>query len=353
MVFRPRFTSLSLSLAFALGAATASAADADPGMVARFDAEVARLASADDGPTLASTRTKRSGADFSVRRRLNIDVSFPGDIRGAMYGGLLHGESAVFTRAGDFLDATVMRDGDTEVISFDASAEQKAAIKHAPVKETPESTRTRRSVAPGHFEDPAAYSLQFNFLKHDDLADHNARDLHARFAAWWLADMAVNVLPAEKIRASYMAQMPWVTSIAYGGIDSLTLLERTLNVMAPRYSLAVNQSYKIKYVLLTAGRPMPGTSGVAFEGGNEAIASVAGRSRIVAHEIGHMLGATHGAGETRGWWGCETNMLAVSSPTRNDCLEYSAANQRAIRSYMRHGPDTFAPRRMMDAPTSD
>jgi len=353
MTFRPRFISLSLSLALALDAAAASATDADPGMVARFDAEVARLASADDGPTRASDRTKRSGADFSVKRRLNIDVSFPDDIRGSMYDGLLHGESAVFTRAGDFLDATVMRDGDTEVISFDASAEQLAAVEHAPVKEAPESARIRRSVAPGHFEDPAAYTLQFTFLKHDDLADRNARDLHARFAAWWLADMAVNVLPAEKISASYMAQMPWVTSMAYGGMDSLSLLERTLQVMAPRYALAVDRSYKIKYVLLTAGRPMPGTAGVAYEGGNEAIASVTGRSRIVAHEIGHMLGATHGAGETRGWWGCETNMLAISSHARNDCLEYSAANRRAIRSYMRHGPDTYAPRLMVDAPSVD
>lgn len=364
MTFRPRFTSLFLSLSLALGpiAAAASAVDAGPSLVARFDAEVARLASVEGEPAepsvehaaaRTSPRMKRSGADFSVQRRLNIDVSFPGDIRGSMYGGLFHGEAAVFTRAGNSLDATVLRNGDTEVMSFAASADELARAERAPRDGTQASTRPRRSVGPGHFEDPAAYNLHFHFLKHDDLITHDARQLHARFVAWWLADMAINVLQTETMHASYLDQMPWVTSMSYGGVDSLRQLELTLKTMDARYGLGVDQSYKHKYVLLIAGRPMPGTAGVAYEGGNEAIASVGGRSRIVAHEIGHMLGATHVAGETRGWWGCETNMLSITSAVRNDCLEYSAANRRAIRSYMRHGPDTYAPRRMMDAPSTD
>lgn len=348
MVLQPRFTCLSFALA--LGPAAAIAA---PGMVARFDAAVAQLVSAEEGPIDASGRTKRSAADFSVQRRLNVDVSFPGDIRGSMYSGVFHGEAAVFTRAGDSLDATVMRNGDTEVTSFDATSEDLASVNQAPVSEAPEGSRARRSLAPGHFEDPAAYTLHFHFLKHDDLLDRDARELHARFVAWWLADMAVNVLSVESMQVSYWEKTPWLTSMAYGGVDSLKQFEQTLKVMDPRYGLGVDQSYKHKYVLLTAGRPMPGTTGVAYEGGNEAIASIAGRSRIVAHEIGHMLGATHAAGETRGWWGCETNMLSISSRARADCLEYSSANRRAIRSYMRHGPDTYAPRRMMDAPSPE
>jgi hypothetical protein len=346
MVATSRLAALLLVLPFHPATATAATS-----MVERFDAAVARLppedAPADDGPA----RARRSAADVVIERRLNIEVDFPGDVHGAMYGGFLHGEAAVFTRSGHHLDATVMRDGDTRVMSFDEPGDGGAQADPVSAGTGAEAMRVRRSVRPGHFEDPAAYSLHFYFFKHDDLADSNVRVLHARYVAWWMADMATHVLPVNRFRASYAERVRWLTSMPYGDAHSLDVFERTLKAMDHTYGFDMDRTYKRKFVLLTAGRPMPGTSGVAFEGGNEAIASIAGRTRIVAHEIGHMLGATHLNAETRGWWGCETNMLSISSTVRSDCLEYSAANQRAMRSYMRHGPDTLAPRKMVDAPT--
>lgn len=319
-------------------------------MVERFDAAVAALSTEAAQPDAGPVRTKRSGADFSVERRLNIRLDFPGDVQGAMYGGLLHGEAAVFTRVGDYLDATVLRDGETEVTSFDGAG---SGPFPAALAKDPGLGRARRSVPPGHFEDPAAYNLYFHFMVHDDLSSHTTRDLHARYVAWWLADMSARVLPVEPLRASYAESVPWLTSMAYGGTDSLDAFERTLKALDDHYEFEMDRTYKHKFVLLTASSPMPGIAGVAFQGGNEAIASIAGRSRIVAHEIGHMLGATHANAETRGWWGCESNMVATAAVGRKDCQEYSAANERAMRSYMRHGPDTHAPRRMADGPVAD
>jgi len=205
MLLTQRSTALLLALACQSAAALAQTnpALADTRLVERFDQMVARMPPTEGLPPPERLRTERSAGDVVVKRRLNVKVNFPGNVRGAMYGGYLDGEAAVFTRSGRSLDVTVIRDGD---------------------------------------------------------------------------------------------------------------------------------------------------AGVAFEGGNEAIASISGRMRIIAHEIGHMLGATHLAAESRGWWGCETNMFAVASKQRRDCLEYTAANQRAIRSYMRHGPDMSVPRRMADAP---
>lgn len=345
MVRAPRLTALLLAL-LPLPIAATNASD----MVERFDAAVVGMSPEEGTAVAGQPRLRRSGADLGVERLLNIDVEFPGKIKGKMYRGFLHGEAAVFTRSAGHLDVTVMRNGDTEVVSFNAPESPGLPTESISADADQPSSRSRRSVNPGHFEDPAAYNLRFYFVKHDDLIDHAATSLHARYVAWWLADMAGNVLPAEPLRANYLEHLPWITSIAYGDSRSLDIFERTLKALDDFYGFDMERTYKNKYVLLTARPPMPGTTGVAFEGGNEAIASIVGRSRIVAHEVGHMLGATHRQAETRGWWGCETNMLAISSGRRDDCLEYTAANQRAMRSYMRHGPDSLAPRRMADAP---
>jgi len=349
MILPNRVTATTLLVVAALQPMAASAGSS---MLERFDEEVGRL-DMEARPPGGPGRQTRSAADFRIDRRLDVRLDFPGDVPGRMYSGAVHGEEAVFTRAGDFLDATVMRDGEAEIMSFDASTAERGPVSAVSATTHAAYRRSARSIGPGHAEDPGAYTLQVHFLKHDDLYDRSARELHARYVAWWLADMARRVLPVEPLRVSYIERAPMLTSVPYGDAGSLDTFEATLKALRYVYGTHVDQTYKHKYVLLTARPPMPGTTGVAFEGGNEAIASVSGRTRIVAHEIGHMLGATHADAETRGWWGCETNMLSHFVRWRSDCLQYSAANERAMRSYMRHGPDAVAPRKMVDGPDTD
>jgi hypothetical protein len=347
MVSSPRVAASLLLLAFHPLVALASA-----GMVERFDVAVANLPAAGTSRPEEQVRPRRSSADVVVERRLNIEVDFPYGMHGAMFGGLLRGEPAVFTRSGGRLDATVMRNGGIEVMSFEPAQGARGADFSASATGV-RSRRVRRSVPAGHFEDPAAYSLQFDIVKHDDLVHRNAWDLHARYVAWWAANLSIRVLPVEPMHINYVEQVPGLTNMPYGRADSLEAFERALKHMGKGYGFDVESTYKKKFVLLTAGLPMPGTTGVAFQGGNEAIASVGGRDRILAHEIGHMLGATHENAQALGWLGCETNMLAHTSRLRSDCFRYSSANERAIRSYMRHGPDTHAPRHLADAPANE
>jgi hypothetical protein len=329
------------------------AASTPSGMIERFDAAVARLQTTGMSPPEEALRTRRSAADFVLDRALKIELMFPGDVTGTMFSGQLHGEPAVFTRSGNYLDATSLRAGEIAVTSFDAPVDD-ASLPRAEASSTRGGdARHRRSVPPGHKENPTAYRLHLHVVKHDDLINKSVRELHSRYVAWWLADLSARVLPVEPVRVSYLERVPWLTSMAYGDTDSLHAFERTLKALDSHYEFGMERTFKKKFLLLTAQRPMPGTTGVAFEGGNEAIASIAGRTRIVAHEIGHMLGATHAHAERRGWWGCETNMAARGSSFSSDCLEYSAANQRAMRSYMRHGPDTTGPKRMADAPAAE
>jgi len=320
---------------------------ADDDLIARFDTLVAGPLPGSLALGEAGNRPKRAVPDMVIDGRLNADVEFPRGATGAMYIGQFDGSPAIFTRSGTYLDASVMTAGDIRVRSFDGVARDVAGP--APAEWSPARTQRRaRSVPPGHREDPAAYNLRFTFFKHDDLADTSLREIHSRYVAWWVGDLSARVLPTYPMRVSYADRVPWLTDMMYGQDSSLHDLDRVLKTINDFYGLAFEKTFKRKYILLTAERPMAGTTGVAFQGGNEAIASVLGRSRIVAHELGHMLGATHDAAEAQGWFGCETNMVAKASAVRDDCMRYSKANERAIRSYMRHGPHPEKLREMAD-----
>ncbi|PTR22448.1 hypothetical protein C8J98_11624 [Luteibacter sp. OK325] len=104
----------------------------------------------------------------------------------------------------------------------------------------------------------------------------------------------------------------------------------------------IPRTYKHKFVLIVNGLPEPARYGRSWQKGADGIASISGRYPELAHQLGHLLGATHRNAEVRfgGWW-CETNMFAPSLLLRSNCYGYSTANMRSIDNYIRTG-DGFA-----------
>lgn len=304
-----------------------------------------------------SRRDVRVADGIVVERRLAVDLRMPDDAAAAMYAGTLDGEHAVFTRAARRLDVSIPEREGVRLVGF-AAGRSSATRRMFPADagRTGEPKSLDPSVPalkPGHLEDPLAYHPTFHIFIHDDLRHEDVHALHARFVAWWLHDL-LDVLPAEPVvSVYYYMHVPWVSDIDYERDDVLDGFSRALRMHAhSNPALPYGLTYKHKFLLLTAGPAVNGSSGLAFEGQSEATASITGRNTVVAHEFGHTLGATHDKAEIfwmgptfiHGWlWGsCDTNMHPMA-PSDLSCLLYSEENQRAIRSYLRHGP--FADRR--------
>ncbi len=291
------------------------------------------------------------GAGISVERRLPVDLRLSPQVAGAMYAGQLNGERAVFTRGGDGLHVSLPSEGGVTVVSFRVGHDE--ARRHTypagdGYADEPVIPFTGElSITPHHVEDPLAHRPTFHVFVHDDLREQSIADLHARFAAWWLADL-VTVLPGEpKIDVRYYTRVPWITDMDYEHPDVLDRFAIALRQLSLHIDLPYGKSYKHKFLLLTARPAVSKASGLALEGQSEAVATVQGRVSVLAHEFGHTLGATHesaasgrfrtGPWSLMNWYRCDSNMHPLA-PSTFSCLRYTPDNERAIRSYMRHGP---------------
>jgi hypothetical protein len=176
-------------------------------------------------------------------------------------------------------------------------------------------------------------TLIFWIFLHDDTQDVTQQSIHENYVSWWIADMQ-RILPAQRVRVIYSRRIDGVTDIAYGHTDSLKDWTIAADAYARHEKLpTLPGRFEYKFMLLTRDEVAPGVSGLAWLGGNHAMASLKGRYTIVAHEFGHTLTAGHDVAEVR-WssgWPCETNLYASVTVLRGNCYRYSAANERRIR----------------------
>lgn len=199
---------------------------------------------------------------------------------------------------------------------------------------------------------PSTALFRTDFPRGGHLRSDDSAELHARFTAWWIDDL-LDVLPGEpRITLHYYARVPWISDMDYERADVLDRFADALRYLSPHLGFPYGKSYKHKFMLLTAQPAQATTSGMAVQGQSEAVATVQGRLSVVAHEFGHTMGATHQAATSTRvdasvwslipWYRCDSNMHPVA-PSTYSCLRYSAENERAIRSYQRHGPTVERP----------
>ncbi len=123
----------------------------------------------------------------------------------------------------------------------------------------------------------------------------------------------------------------------YGHEESLRDWTTAIDFYERRNKLPrIPGKFEYKFMLVTSHEPLPGVTGQAWLGGEEAIASLSGRYTIIAHEYGHTLAATHEDAEVQ-WssvWPCETNLISSTVALRSNCYRYSRKNERNIRVHM-------------------
>jgi len=286
------------------------------------------------------------GADtLVVESHLDIGIRFADGETGDMYLATWKGEQAVVTRSGDHLDITVARrdgvsvtgfdrDDDTPhvVESADAADARPAAVEHAN-RQGPSGRNTDGPRRPSADQPP---TLTFWMFLHDDTLGMDRRHIHARYVAWWIADMK-KILPVHRLWAIYSQQVEGLTDMSYGHEESLRDWTTAIDFYERRNKLPrIPGKFEYKFMLVTSKEPLPGVTGQVWLGGEEAIASLSGRYTIIAHEYGHTLGATHDDAEVR-WssvWPCETNLVSGTVAMRSNCYRYSRKNERNMRVQM-------------------
>lgn len=182
----------------------------------------------------------------------------------------------------------------------------------------------------------AARSLTVTVYVHDDLADMSDEQLNKDFFQHWLDEM--RSFSQQSIEVIFQRKVEHITDIAYAGMPSAKLLEvftRQLHEQRRHPFL----SFMDKQLLLTGNSydhsGLNYNAGLAYLKKNTAIASVAAYG-APAHEIGHLLGATHEDAELKfNGWVCET-YTHPRVPARSNCYRYSDKNRANIADYLKY-----------------
>jgi hypothetical protein len=311
--------------------------------VARFDTAIAA-----DLPTRIRLADTESRDDLVVLGALGGNIVFADGSHGQMYDATWHGETAVVTRSGAHLDITSLSSAGVDITGFTAGSEdvehESLAIENTsgivpkpPYAAALAPSRARRSAD----IDLAPNRLTFHLLLHDDMNGITSQHVHAGYVAWWLADLQRRIVSGKKVDVLYSQRITGVTDRRYQYIGSL----HDWSDIIENYALEqhIPRTYKHKFLLIVKGMPEPERYGRSWQKGSDGIASVSGRYPEVAHQLGHLLGATHANAEVHfgGWW-CETNMFAPSLLLRSNCYGYSSSNMRLIDEYVRTGDGFLA-----------
>ena len=308
--------------------------------VARFDRAIANGLPSRIPFGSATIATARDDDDLVVIEAFGGDIVFADGSRGRMYDATWHGATVVVTRSGNHLDVTSLSSSGVGITGFTAGSdvvehENLPAEAAGHVAAKPESMFAAPSRAPAISpEDLNPSRLTFHLMLHDDIGAMTSQRVHAGYVAWWLADLQRTILPGKKVDLLYSRGIPDVTDIPYQYVGSL----HNWSDVIESYALeqGIPRTYKHKFMLIVKGLPEPERHGRSWQKGSEGIASISGRYPEIAHQLGHLLGATHSKAEVRydGWW-CETNMYAPSLLVRSNCYGYSKENMHLMRDYIR------------------
>ncbi|WP_448100490.1 hypothetical protein [Luteibacter jiangsuensis] len=266
--------------------------------------------------------------------KLRTDVELDGETA-SIFLAEIDGRPGTIVRTADSLDIALDdddEDGDgagRPPLPGYTDGEQANDLLPAP----PEERLARRS---GGEETGAPEELHVWIFLHDTAGESNRGAFLNRYVSWWIRDMEQAVRVGVPVRVTLRSAVPGITDMDYHAGSAIDRL-RDLRARGKAYAQA--QGGKVtsltKFMLFVAKPPANlegGTVGAAIEPFGAGLASSQGHRHVVAHELGHLLGATHEDAENRFF--CITNMkdsLWGAIP----CRYYSGTNDENIRRYIR------------------
>lgn len=294
----------------------------------QFDASVARgLPQVVDLP-LADGQMQR----VTVLERLHADIELPDGARAVVYAVQVDGHPATAIRTGDAVD--IMLD-DTEDEAPTVARRAKRSLYDwglfDRVYPAPAGDAPRLNDDPVDADQP----LRVWVFIHDQSGETNPTRFLNWYISWWIKDIENHVAPGVPVRLILRSRVPGITDLDYHAMSAEDGIAE-LGERGSEYAQAqgVHPGILDKYLLAVGRRGDRwdgGPLGVAVPWTSAAMFSNAGHRHIFAHEVGHLLGATHEDAESKLF--CDTNMKG-NILARISCRDYSEANDSRIRHYI-------------------
>lgn len=273
-----------------------------------------------------------NGEEHSVAliRRFRSDIRLNGK-PAAMFKAEIDGRPGAIVRHGEALDITL--DEETP-----ATPPGSGPIDYetAPTEALPPFTARRSMVPKAPDADPEAGMTVWLFL-HREAHEYDRAKVLSWYANWWLDDMETAVMPDVPVRIWVVENAPGITDLDYhAGMANMRLwdVRRRGKEFATASGEAVTSLHK--FVLLV-GDPAENWGhnavGIAAQNIGAAMISNQGPRLVLAHEMGHLLGARHEDSEYR--FLCDTNMVPDVTSLKLPCKVYTKANDANIREYVR------------------
>ena len=185
---------------------------------------------------------------------------------------------------------------------------------------------------------------------HDDLKEHDQDKLYADHFSWLKTELELVAQRDILIIMCTPGEAPELSGYHYKNEDNSASLGGWKDQLKNLFSeMSRNPHFNpnlIKFILLTRDNiheQLGGLGGqqvgLAAVKGHYAIAAIT-LTQAPAHEIGHMIGATHEDSEVTydGWWR-DTIMLADGfTPLRGNAYRFSDKNRDNIREYLSRLP---------------
>ncbi|POG04972.1 hypothetical protein BGP84_18940 [Pseudomonas putida] len=176
----------------------------------------------------------------------------------------------------------------------------------------------------------AAKSLIVTLYPHDELGDISDNKIRQDFVQPWLNEM--RELSNHSIEVIFKRNIAGITDIRYREMSPEDTYRTFSNATPPQFS--GQKSVLLARNTFGLNREGTDTLGLAKLGYPDGIASLATYTAL-AHELGHMMNATHKAAELRyNPWRCETYVFPLRNSLRSNCYRYSDENRASISSYL-------------------